>query len=250
MGHKFLLKRDTADVRDFLFENLFRIHPSVVLPASVDLTNEMYFPVFDQGQLGSCGANAMSEVNMTESKQSPIVLSRLFIYYVTRLLMNTVSEDSGVNNRMLCKAAAQYGICLESEFPYDITKFTDVPPAEAFTSALNHRISTFHRLATLDQIKQCLALTTQPVLIGINVYESFETPEVAKTGIVPMPKPGEQLLGGHDVAIFGYDDAKQCFKVLNSWGEAWGDKGFFYLPYAYLTSEAFDYWMVNVAAKA
>ena len=72
-----------------------------------------------------------------------------------------------------------------------------------------------------------------PVVIGIDVYESFESDEVAKTGIVPIPGKKEQLLGGHAVCVVGYDDSKNWLIVRNSWGTSWGNKGYFYLPYKY-----------------
>ena len=79
------------------------------------------------------------------------------------------------------------------------------------------------------------------------VYESFESPQVAKTGIVPMPTQDESCLGGHCMAIVGYDNSKKAFKVRNSWGESWGLQGYCWIPYEYLTnvSLASDFWVIN-----
>jgi len=52
-----------------------------------------------------------------------------------------------------------------------------------------------------------------------------------------MPKPNEQLEGGHAVLAVGYDDANQWFIVRNSWGTGWGMKGYFTLPYSYLLDQ-------------
>ena len=86
-----------------------------------------------------------------------------------------------------------------------------------------------------------------PFVVGILVYSSFETPEVAKTGIVPLPKDTDQLLGGHAVVCVGFDDNKQQFIMRNSWGTAWGDHGHFYLPYSYLSSSTVtsDLWCLT-----
>ena len=86
------------------------------------------------------------------------------------------------------------------------------------------------------------------IVIGISVYESFESVEVSKTGIVPIPKDGENNLGGHAILIVGYDDDKKCFKFRNSWGESWGDKGYGYIPYNYLTNPnlAGDFWKITL----
>ncbi|CAE7569754.1 unnamed protein product [Symbiodinium pilosum] len=62
-----------------------------------------------------------------------------------------------------------------------------------------------------------------------------------------MPQPTDQQLGGHAVCAVGYDDFKQCFIVRNSWGEGWGDKGYFYMPYEYMCHPALasDFWAIN-----
>jgi len=87
-----------------------------------------------------------------------------------------------------------------------------------------------------------------PFVFGFTVYESFESPEVAKTGIVPMPNPNtEQQVGGHAVVAVGYDDSQQRFIVRNSWGAAWGLAGYCTMPYAYLTDHQYssDFWTIR-----
>ena len=85
------------------------------------------------------------------------------------------------------------------------------------------------------------------MVVGIQVYESFESDAVAENGIVSMPTPKENCLGGHAVCIVGYDDTKQWFILRNSWGSQWGDGGYFYLPYEYITSPflASDLWILT-----
>jgi C1A family cysteine protease len=88
-----------------------------------------------------------------------------------------------------------------------------------------------------------------PIVCGISVYESFESAYVAQTGIVPMPGPNENLLGGHCVDIVGYSDNSKTFIMRNSWGLGWGlnGSGYFTIPYAYLTNInlASDFWVVT-----
>ena len=78
------------------------------------------------------------------------------------------------------------------------------------------------------------ASSTGPVVAGITVYESYAQPDVSKSGVLPLPKPKETVLGGHAISIVGYDDSKKQFKFLNSWGAAWGEKGFGYVSYDYM----------------
>ncbi len=100
---------------------------------------------------------------------------------------------------------------------------------------------------TLNELKGCLA-DGYPFVFGISVYDSFESDEVAKTGIVPIPSPTEQMLGGHCIVAVGYDDATQRFTIRNSWGTEWGDYGHCYLPYEYLTNGnlASDFWTLRI----
>jgi C1A family cysteine protease len=87
-----------------------------------------------------------------------------------------------------------------------------------------------------------------PFAFGFSVYESFESAAVAKTGVVPMPSPDEVILGGHAVLAVGYDDSEQRFIVRNSWGDEWGDGGYFSMPYAFLTERnlSSDFWTIRV----
>jgi C1A family cysteine protease len=88
--------------------------------------------------------------------------------------------------------------------------------------------------------------------MGMSVYESFESLQVKRTGVVPMPKPNERLLGGHAVLVISYRDESQSFIVRNSWGATWGRSGYFFLPYDYLMSRnryAWDFWtLLELAA--
>ena len=62
-----------------------------------------------------------------------------------------------------------------------------------------------------------------------------------------MPSPNEQPLGGHAVLCVGYDDSTETFIIRNSWGPNWGQKGYFTLRYAYLTSNNLsdDFWVIK-----
>ena len=86
-----------------------------------------------------------------------------------------------------------------------------------------------------------------PFVFGFAVYQSFETEEVAKTGIMVMPKENDKMLGGHAIMAVGYDSEKEVFIIRNSWGVEWGDKGYFNMPYSYITNKDLcsDFWVVE-----
>ena len=221
------------------------------LPRKVDLRAHCP-PVLDQGELGACTAHAIANAHrydqIRQKARNAFLPSRLFIYYNERVMERTVGEDAGAMIRDGIKSIAKQGACPENLWSYDIRKFTRKPPAKAYREAERHQAISYQRVErSLTQMKGCLAAGT-PFVFGFSVYESFESPRVARTGNMPMPGRGERSLGGHAVLAVGYDDAKQVFTVMNSWSERWGDKGYFYMPYAYLadTNLADDLWAITI----
>jgi C1A family cysteine protease len=206
-------------------------------------------PVYDQGQLGSCTANAIAaalEFNRRKEGLADFAPSRLFIYYNERVMEGTVGSDSGAQIRDGIKSVANIGAPPETEWPYDIAKFAAKPPAPAYADAKLDRALHYMRVVqVLSQMQGCLAAGF-PFVFGFTVYESFESQAVASTGLMPMPGPGEKKLGGHAVMAVGYDNAKRLVTVRNSWNTTWGDKGYFYMPYEFILSpNASDFWTVR-----
>jgi C1A family cysteine protease len=206
--------------------------------------------MFDQGSLGSCTANAISTAfiyNLVKQEESLFVPSRLFIYYNTRLLEGNEDRDSGATLRNTVKSINKVGLCEEPFWPYDIKKFKSKPSTKSYDDAEGNKAVKYERLSrSLYDFKSCLAAGL-PFVCGFAVYESFQSKEVAKTGIMPMPGPDETSLGGHAILVVGYDDETQCFIVRNSWGTKWGDKGHFYMPYEYLLNRNLsdDFWVIQ-----
>jgi C1A family cysteine protease len=239
---------DLPDQRDHLYAAPPRVLAK--LPRKADLRPNCP-PVLDQGELGSCTANAIANAHyfdqMKQKDANAFLPSRLFIYYNERTIEHSTKADSGAQIRDGIKTLSKQGACPETLWPYVIAKFTTKPPVPAFKEAEKHLAILYSRLTqTLSQFKGCLA-SGYPFVFGFTVYESFESDTVAKTGKVPMPSHTEKSLGGHAVLAVGYDDTKQVFIVMNSWSEGWGDKGFFYIPYAYLTDVnlAADFWTIR-----
>jgi C1A family cysteine protease len=251
---------DLPDARDHLFSA-----PAIslaALPPAVDLRSQCP-PVYDQEQIGSCTANAIGaafEFEITKQGLPDFMPSRLFIYYNERAMEGTTGTDSGAQIRDGVKSVATLGVCPETEWPYDGTPANsdgtfpandpagEKPTDPCYKDALSNRATTYSRvIQNLDQMRGCLA-AGYPFVFGFTVYSSFEGQDVAKTGVVSMPTPDEQVVGGHAVLAVGYDDASQAFIVRNSWGTGWGQGGYFTMPYAYLTTRALssDFWTIRI----
>jgi len=252
--HSFGWVPDLPDHRDFLYAA--PVVNLAALPAKVDLTPQCPKEVYDQGQLGSCTANAIAGAlefdQIKEGDKSTFTPSRLFICYNERAMEHTVNTDSGAQIRDGIKSVGSIGAPPETDWPYDTKKFTETPPAKAFSDAPLGKALQYQRVPqVLNQMKGCLA-SGYPFVFGFTVYESFESQQVATTGVVSMPAAGEKVLGGHAVVAVGYDDTTQRFIVRNSWGPGWGKGGYFTMPYAYLTDSNLsdDFWTVRLVAQA
>ena len=252
---------DLPDARDHLYSA-----PHIALaslPPSVDLSGGLP-PAYDQGQIGSCTANASAgafEFALRKENLADFMPSRLFIYYNERAMEGHTGSDSGAQIRDGMASIAKQGVCPETEWPYDATpadpntgqfpagaRDGEKPTALCYADALRNLATSYLRVSQdLDQMRGCLA-SGYPFVLGFTVYQSFETQQVAQTGEAQLPAPGEQVVGGHAVLVTGYDDSQQRFLVRNSWGTGWGKDGYFTIPYAYLTNPqlASDIWTVRV----
>lgn len=214
------------------------------IPQNVDLRSK-FGPIYDQGLLGSCTANALC--GLITYNNPTFFGSRLFLYYNERKLENNIPDDTGAYLSDGILSLEKYGICLESDWPYIISQFAVKPPDQCYIDALNHRaIKVSNINNNLTDMKHNL-INGSPFVVGIQVYSSFESALVTQTGLVPMPTISDTLLGGHAVVCVGYDDDKQHWIIRNSWGINWGDKGYFYLPYDYLVNSSLtsDLWCID-----
>ena len=253
---------DIPDHRDHIYAAI----PAILkkLPAKVDLRTKLP-PVYNQGRIGSCTANAIAaaiQFDRRKSKQKPdFVPSRLFIYYNERAVEGSITTDSGAQIRDGIKQVAKLGVPPETLWAYDDTpalsdggpwpsgaKPAQKPSASAYTQAAKYQAISYQRLPrTLNSFRGVLA-EGFPFVFGFSVYENLYGADGKPRATVPLPGPKDQLLGGHAVLAVGYDDAKQVFIVRNSWGPKNQDKGYFYMPYAYLTEEGLsdDFWTIRL----
>lgn len=237
---------DLPDLRDLAYA---AVHAPMYItqPEKVSLRDKAP-PVFDQGEEGSCTANALATAH--GFLHPDFIGSRQFIYYGERSIEHDIRRDNGAMIRDGVKVLAKKGVPAEADWPYDAAHFAKKPTAAVVKEAALRKVSSYSRLTTGDDFRNCLA-EGHPFVIGFTVYESFESQEVAETGIVRLPTKEERVLGGHAVCVIGYDrkgPAGDSYEVRNSWGDAWGDHGNFWMPAAYLESAnlADDAWTLRL----
>jgi C1A family cysteine protease len=239
---------DVPDHRDHRYRVPSRLERS--RPPAVDL-RRFCPPVYDQGKLNSCSANAIAAALWFEeikaSAPEPWSPSRLFIYYNERAREGVVSRNAPASLRDGYKSVAKIGVCHERQWPYHEARFATKPPGRCYRGARSDRVIRYLRLRQeLRDFEACLA-QGYPFTMGISVYESFKGKGVARKGIVPMPLRREKHLGGHALLVVGYDRGRRRFVVRNSWGSGWGLGGYCLMPYAYLANPdlAWDFWTVR-----
>lgn len=255
MKRKYTLKLDKLKLADLDFLKITSPHVNVMtkqlykkiikLPPIVDLRLKMP-PIYDQGIIGSCTANAFC--GLIGYDKPSFLGSRLFVYYNERKIANDVLNDSGATLYDGIKCLQQYGVCLETLWPYNVTKFAVCPSPICYKKALSNKALQVKNIQnTSFDMKTSLA-NGYPFVVGIAIYSSFETNNVAISGKVPMPNmTTEQLLGGHAVLCVGYNDIQKVWIMRNSWGIGWGMSGYFTLPYNYLLNPMLitDLWTIT-----
>ncbi len=217
------------------------------LPDKVNL-RRWCSPVENQRQLNSCTANAaVGALEILERKQGipQADLSRLFVYYNTRVLDGNVDSDIGAYISNSMKAIKLHGACLESMWRYDIGKVFARPGRECYKDGLIRQAMEYARVAQGHGVRAALA-DGLPVVFGMMLHESFNRTAGGK-GIVPMPADGEMALGGHAMLIVGYDTEARMYLVRNSWGEQWGNRGYCRIPFAMVDNPrmSWDFWIVR-----
>jgi C1A family cysteine protease len=264
--HAKLLKRAQKSAR----KNFLEV-TETPLPLKVDLRPTCPSTVWDQGKLGACTAHAVSAAIMqdqiADGNKSPVMPSRLQLYYQGRWEMG---KEEGNSTKYLTKdsgatiaaamIAMSYGFAPESEEGYsdNSKQYKQAPNPDQYKDGValfnQDKIAYTSISGDLPSLKQWFNKAGKGIVIGIDVYESFESNTATKTGFIPLPKTKtEELLGGHAIFLVGYDDnltapdgTKGHFIFRNSWSSKWGDKGYGYLPYTFLTNKLMDeFWGIT-----
>jgi C1A family cysteine protease len=246
-GHvrQFKCRRATYSAQSAPFLKLASLKTEMT-PIDLSKTGVMY-PIYDQGDLGSCTSNGvlgaydydlLNHLPDASDKiqQTPFNPSRLYLYYKERELENQVSTDSGATVADAITILRTHGVCSEASWPYVTSQFAVQPPASCDVEAKEHHSTCDRQVSqTLNDLYSCLA-SGFLIPFGFVVYPSFR--QIDASGMVSMPQSGEVSIGGHCLALVGYDPAKKLFKAVNSWGVGFGDQGYVYFPEDYILNPA------------
>jgi C1A family cysteine protease len=250
---------DLPDHRDRIYNLEEAILAASAVPEEFSLRGEMP-PVYDQGKLGSCTANAIGSVIEHQEMQQGAraeTPSRLFIYYGERVIEGDVPYDHGAQIRDGIKVVASEGAPPETAWPYDIAKFAEKPPQQAYEQAKRDRAVQYQRIIPGGHgapIRTAVK-AHHPVAFGFTVPEAFESPSWdVKSEPLPLPGAAEKSIGGHAVAIAGWDFTRKrfpvdAFEIRNSWGPEWGDEGYFWMDAEWMNPDnslTSDFWVVSL----
>ena len=231
--------KDKEDERDFPLTRMSPVQRKK-LPKRVDLTEKMS-AVSDQGDEGTCvgfaSVDGLKEYQEHVEWNKDIQLSVRYVYSNAKKIDGS-PDDEGTTIRCAMKIIKDKGVAPESCWPYKPHQ-TDKPCAKADQLAWPNRIERYVRLRTMQEMKESLYVNG-PFVAGVYVFDSWS--KASANGKIPMPKPGDQFVGGHAICIIGYDDKKKEFKFKNSWTKAWGDKGYGHMPYDYVQDYLIDAW--------
>lgn len=237
--------KQPEDPRDY---QLMQYRPDIMaeaLPSSVDLRGTSMPPIGNQGSLGSCVAWACVRAYRFVQRKSSYPDfdgSELFEYANARKIGGfPLSQDTGAYLRDGIKALADSGNADESTWPYDISKFSQEPPATAYSNAVSHQATRYLSVPNMEQSVKAVLANGYPVVFGIPIYQNFPM----GNGVETIPDPVGQVIGGHAMCVVGYDDSRRAYLLANSWGPSWGANGYAWMSYNYFTSQASDLWMIE-----
>lgn len=213
----------------------------------------------DQGPLGSCTANAWSQVvymEMLREGHESFIPSRLANYYYNRYRDGSASEDVGDTVGGAFEVGADMGVAAEVVWPYDVSRFAQRPPAEVDRDAFDRRgkVRTNYfpilgsNAAIIDQIERVLT-SGRGVAFGRPVTMAFCSK--LPSGIVQPPTADDMLAGGHAETIVGHDRAAGYFLIKGSWGRDFHEPGYppgcYRIAYETVLGGS-DFWFVALDA--
>lgn len=248
--HNFNVKLENRHLKAPLFE---RLSPATQPPFQIANPDELeaQIPIYTQDE-NDCTANswtALATYLLLAKTGSLTSLSRRFVYEEEDMVNNEPDIiDEGANSIDGATVLKTIGICKEELVPYGdepgtVTEITDA----IFADAATRKFDWYYRVKTLTGIDKLLSWGWH-VSIGVEVFDGTNGLEqVGADGILGMPEPSDNVLGGHEVCIVSkvQKNGIWYYKIRNSWGATFGDNGYFYAPVEYLNVANWDGYVVG-----
>jgi len=220
------------------------------LPSSVTLENR-FPPIGNQGQYGTCvawaaGYNLKTALNAIENGWSSTELARTVNQTSPKDLWFIIDNSqknancNGTNFESALDALIAKGAENLSTVPY-----TGMGNCSGTSSGnANNKLSNYRKIAynyalagssgasglTKENIKGYLA-QGRPILFGAKLGDRFmrwNSSSIISSDTYNDPNMQHAY---HAMVLVGYDDSKEAFKVRNSWGDTWGDRGSIWVDY-------------------
>jgi len=218
---------------------------------SFDLRSEMS-AVENQGPINSCVACAIVGAleflqikNGIPKNKRFLDMSKMFLYYNARDMAGWQTKDNGCYLNSAIMSLENTGMVTEVRWPYTYSRLYKRPAKSLYIVAQKKLVKDAYYIEnnSIENIKAALC-EGYPVVFGTSLYSSFKS--VTASGIVPVPKAGEKVIGGHAMLIVGYTD--KYFIVRNSWGANWGNKGYCFFPFEYFSIKNinYDFWVIRL----
>ena len=189
------LKKDEPDYRDYKMELKYEDINTIILPSKFSIKDKCP-PVWNQGNQNSCTGHSGAVARSVVENDNTLELSRSFLYFNERLLDGNTNIDEGSSMRCIMDSLKKYGICTNKEMAYIVGDYKTPPSQQNYKNALKYKIKSYLRINTgVQGIKQWLYLRKTGVCFGITVYDSMQTKEVAKSGILPLNTENENIQG-------------------------------------------------------
>jgi hypothetical protein len=255
-------KEDPEDTRDKSFAVLKPALKLVSVEQS-DYIIEEKTPLSDQIDTSTCVANASMdafEILLGIEGLAVEQLSRLFAYWIGRMVSGGLDIDNGTYIRAVFAQIKSIGVCLEKSWPFQPHDLIDVrgvsterilamPGSTAFMEADSNKIDGYYRIASMDQARlddiETAVRANHPVVFGTGVTKPFQMYRGGGSLISP-PASLSDIIGLHAMIVTGvrYRNGRRNFLWRNSWGQFWGDVGHAWVDETYMTfSKTTDLWV-------
>ena len=228
---------------------LVTVNTTVISSSTLSSSYQLLMPpVRDQGSEGSCvsfasgyyarSAEQYYKTGASTYSNSNNVFSPEYLFDQTK----TSADCSGSALINALNFLVNTGICTWQSLPYSSTDGCALTPTtQQNTEAFSFKISSYSAIYASDvQTIKTMVSSNHPIITPVSIDANFYQ---AGPGYIWNSFSG--YYNSHVITICGYDDAKHAYKAINSWGTTWGDQGFIWIDYDFLSTVCYQVYKIN-----